>query len=526
MAWSSRTLVLGCAALLAAGPVAVSSRAAAPPRCPRGISYLVGAAKADITPHEWPVGEAAYGIGRLAGAAAHQFYARAIAFRTCASATTVVLVGLDSQGYFTAYKEDPLGAATDPAQGLGTTGIRLVASAATGVPADNIVISATHTHNSPDSVGIWGGGGQANNKVPYLSLVKAQTVLAIKEAVASLQPARLVAGTSDISAFLGTYGQVRRDPANYPTDHTLRVVQAVTASGCRPIATLINAGVHADVAGPIHGKNGQDLIDPDWPGRVATDAEHAAGGGTAVVVPGGVGRTGPSFPLGTDPHSKSDLVEVAAYGDALFRRVQSALATARPVGAGPVLASDTRLREEIAEPALIPLFFSEAGVPGPSGPTLGGTMRSILPPYTVGPVLSAEAQTIRVGPLMFAGVPGEAYPELATELAARVHTGGVPPFLLALANDQLGYTPPAFEFPFVAAVDGGDEGFFTINVHFGDDLINQHLQAARLLGFPTTGSEPYTGVGKVLPDDQQTPAADKALPEPRESTPGRSCRSL
>ncbi|MDP9101837.1 MAG: hypothetical protein M3N21_06790, partial [Actinomycetota bacterium] len=480
-------------------------------------------AKADVTPHQWPVGEAAYGIGRLAGGAAHPFYARAVAIRSCADAATVVLVGLDSQGYFTAYKEDPVGAATDPAQGLGTTGIRLTAQAATGVPADQILVSATHTHNSPDSVGIWGGGSQAHNKAPYLSLVKTQTVLAIRQAVASLEPARLTAGTADITAFLGTYGQVRRDPANFPTDHVLRVLQAVSLHGCRTIATIVNAGIHADVAGPLHGKNGLDVVDPDWPGRVATDTERALGGGTTVVLPGGVGRTGPSFPLGTDPHSKDDLVQVAAYGDALFRRVATALTAARPVAPGPVSVVDVRLNEEIAEPALIPLFYAEAGIPGQGGPTLGGTMRSVLPPYTVGNVLAAEAQTIRVGPLMFAGAPGEAYPELATELAARVQTGAVPPFLVGLANDQLGYTPPATEFPVVATVDGGDEGVFTINAHFGSDLVNQHLKAARSLGFATQGTEPYLGIGKVVPDDQQTPAPDHALPEPRESRLSRHC---
>lgn len=513
--------LLAAGALCVAAPPALAASRDSPapggPRCPRGIAYEVGAAKQDITPTQWPVGEAAYNIGRLATHAAHPFYARVVAVRSCVDGTTVVLGGLDSQGYFTAYKEDPPGSVLDPSLGYGTTGIRLTASRLTGVPADNILLSATHTHNSPDSVGVWGGGSVANNKAPYLSRVKDQTVKAIAQAVHDLQPALLTAGTADISSMLSTYGQVSNDPAHFPTDHTLRVLQAVTARGCHPIATLINAGIHATVAGALHGTDGYDVIDPDWPGRVATDTEAALPGDTAVVMPGAVGRTGPAFPTGTDPHTTNGLTAIAAYGDVLFRRVGTALATAKPIADGPVRVLDTRLDEEIAEPALIPLFYDEQGVPGPTGPTLGGLMRSILPPYTIGDLVTAETQSIRIGSLMLAGVPGEPYPENATELAARVRTGAVPPFLFGLANDQLGYTPPTFEFPVVALVDGGDEGFFTINTHFGDDLINQHLQAARALGFPTTGTEPYTGTGgPVVPADQLSPAAGRSLAEPAE----------
>ncbi|MCU1586927.1 MAG: hypothetical protein JWN31_420, partial [Frankiales bacterium] len=82
----------------------------------------------------WPVGEAAYGIGRMAAGAAHPFYARVVAVRSCADGATAVFAALDSQGYFTAYKEDPAGAVIDPTMGYGTTAIRALASRATGVP--------------------------------------------------------------------------------------------------------------------------------------------------------------------------------------------------------------------------------------------------------------------------------------------------------------------------------------------------------------------------------------------------------
>ena len=102
---------------------------------------------------------------------------------------------------------------------------------------------------------------------------------------------------------------------------------------------------------------------------------------------------------------------------------------------------------------------------------------------------------------------------MATELAKRVH-GVAAPFVFGLANDQLGYTPPAFEYPVVALVDGGDEGIFTINAHFGDDVVNQHLKAAGAFRF--RADRPYDGVtaGPVNPPDQSNPPPQP--PNPRE----------
>ncbi len=498
-----RVALLTLCALLATSLAALAGASAQGPGaaggCPAGSgAWRVGSAKADITPTLWPVGEGAYSIGRMAVGAAHPFYARAIALQSCANGQTIVLTALDSQGYFAGYKEDP-GPGVD---GFGTAAIRQTVARDTGVPVANLLIAATHTHNSPDSVGVWGGGTVANNKAPYLGRVKAQTVLAMEAALAALRPANLRVGTADVSSALGTYSQVARDPADYPTDHVMRVLQATDARSCAPIATLVNAGIHADIAGPIEEGHGQ-LIDPDWPGRVASDLERQLPGDGAVVMAGAVGRTGPSFPSGTDPNSHDQLVEIGAYGDVLARRAVTAITDSQAVVPGPAQAVETHMVEELGEPALVALFADEMGIPQPgsSSPALGGVMRSILPPFSTGPTVSADLQTLRLGSLLLAGAPGEAYPEVASELAKRVRAQS-PPFVFGLAEDQLGYTPPAFEYPVVALVDGGDEGFFTINSHFGDDIINQHLSAAQGLGFSSQTGYNGATAGPVSPPDQ------------------------
>jgi hypothetical protein len=264
-------------------------------------------------------------------------------------------------------------------------------------------------------------------------------------------------------------------------------VLQVTGDDGDPIATVADASIHATIAGEL------TKITPDWPGRLAQDLEASYPGETSVVFAGAVGRTYGVFPPGTLPPHADDLTQVAVYGDLLAGRARDAVASARPVTAGPVSTVDTTLQEEIANPAIAALFADEQGTP-----YVHGVMRSILPPFETGPLVATEVQTIRVGDLLFAGAPGEAYPELGTELDKRVHTTGIV-FPISLANDQVGYEPPAFEYPVIALIQSGDNGIFTLNAHVGDDVINQHLTAAAQLGFTTDG--PYDGAtaGPVVP---------------------------
>lgn len=479
----TRPLLFCCAVALAtvATPASPTPPSAAAQTCPSGYTgYLAGAAKAEITPEVWPVAMAAYSIGRMGTGAADPFYARALAIQTCPDGVVVVLTSLDSQGYFAAYKEDP----GPGADGYGLDAIRLTVERDTGVPFGHITIATTHTHNSPDSIGLWGGSTTANNKAPYLSLVKRRTVSAIEQAIASLRPAALRVGKVGISDLVSTSAAVADDPESYPVDDVMRVLHVTDAATGTPISTLVNAAPHATEAGEL------TVITPDWPGRLAADLDALYPGETSVVFIGGVGRTGPRIPPGS-PRCSGEIECVHLYGDLLAERARQGVDAATAVVPGPIAVVDRHLTEEIAEPAILYLMLHEQG-----NPAFRGVMRSIKPPYLIGPMVTVETQTIRVGDLVFAGIPGEEFPEQQTELAKRI--GAQMVFSVALADDQVGYTPPAFEY-FVAWCYTGDEGLFTINAHFGDDLINAHLDAARMLGFEADG--PYDGVnaGPIFP---------------------------
>jgi hypothetical protein len=482
--------VLVCALGSLIGPV----HAVAAPPTP--ATFLVGTAAVDITPTT-PVTMAAYGTFRVSAGVQKDrpFMARSIAISSAdgSLAHTVVLTVLDSQGYFIAYAEDPL---TDIGH-FGTAGIRKQVSTDTGLDVEHMIVATTHTHNSPDSIGVWGGGSDSRN-VAYLGVVREGAIRSIKQALANRRPATLAVGYIDARQYQDTLGQVRGDPATYPMDRILRVLQARDPAG-KITATLVNYGVHGTVLGP------EPVLSPDWTGEVAAQLDARWGAGTTLAVPGAVGRTWPTFP---DPHLGSNWqAYLAVFGRLVVNRVDAALARSRPIVDGTVAGAGGPWIEPVTNPVALALLVDEPGIPG----TIGGTMRSKAPPYLLGGgVITSDLNAFRVGDLFLGGAPAEAYPEVATELQSRIMGSAVcgdprHVFTLSLTNDQVGYTPTTDEY-LVAVQYGGDEGLFTVNPLVGNDVINQQLANARAMGL-TTGPD-YNGLtaGPLQPPpDQQNP---------------------
>lgn len=476
--------LLGIALLSVAALTPVGAGAAVVAPVP--AKFLVGTAAVNINPKEWPVAAAAYGMHDAASVqAGRDFMARSIAISSMdgAMAHTVVLTVLDSQGYFIAYKEDPVGGL-----GFGTAAIRQKVMSDRGLDPEHVIVATTHTHNSPDSIGVWGGGQNIHN-VHYLAVVRDGAIASIEGALANRKPATLSVGMVDAREYQDTLDQVRANPTTYPIDRLLRVLQAKDAAG-KVVATMVNYGDHGTVLGP------EPQISPDWPGEVAYQLDARLGRGTTVVVPGAVGRTWPNFP---NPHTGSNWqAYLAAFGRLVVAKVDAALARTRPIVDGTVGGTGGAFIQAITDPAADALLVTEACPPGAG---VCGTMRSVLPPYLYGvAAVGSDLTAFRVGDLFIGGAPAEAYPEVATELQSRVLGTAVcgdnrHVFALSLTNDQLGYTPTADEYS-VAVLYGGDEGIFSVNPTIGNDVINRQLANARTLGL-TTGPD-YTQVTPLL----------------------------
>jgi hypothetical protein len=112
-------------------------------------------------------------------------------------------------------------------------------------------------------------------------------------------------------------------------------------------------------------------------------------------------------------------------------RAEDAAIAARPLGGRATVAARSYLIHDVATTALI-IGFNVLGDP------LGvGLNRSLSSPWLAGPVLGTVTASARVGDVLLSSVPGEAYPQVALEVARLAPARGH--MTAGLANDQLGY---------------------------------------------------------------------------------------
>lgn len=417
---------------------------------------LAGTAKADISPAD-RVYLGGYGIGavRRSTGVLQSLYVRALAIRGLdgAPADTVIFAAVDSQGYFAAYQSGP----------YGLTDVRATVSRQLGIPASHILISATHSHAAPDTVGFWGGVPDS-----YLRLVHDQAIAALTQAMRALTPARLSVGTASIAGYSSSFGESSRGGQGsgtpWPTDTQLRVLRAVAAGDGRTIATLVNVSVHATALG-----SDNTLAAPDWPGVAVDDIERQLGG-MALVMIGALGHTWPGAPPGT-PAPADRLDAMRAYGRVIADRVMEAAAGALPITSPMLCAADRTFREvDTSAPLLLGLQ-----VLGRSGHER--ILRSLAAPYFLSPnVLGAEAQVVRIGDTLFFAAPVEPYPSLLFALRDHFHASTL--FLFGLVNDDLGYACQSGEYLGAVRESPTDEGLFIVNPSFGDDLVSQLVKGA------------------------------------------------
>jgi len=129
----------------------------------------------------------------------------------------------------------------------------------TGVPASNIMITATHTHSGPMTLANL--SCQADKAVPqpdpaYVQLFEEGLVAAAEKACAEVRPASWHRSIGD-STGIGTN---RRDPSG-PADHQMPVLIVRDVDDQSPIALMYVCSMHPTV---LHEDS--DLVSADFPG--------------------------------------------------------------------------------------------------------------------------------------------------------------------------------------------------------------------------------------------------------------------
>lgn len=465
---------LVCLLVLVAGPALAdgggSLRAGI---CARDITPVTPALQATyaaafgapgVVNHTDPVFLAGFGNNRRATGYHDRLWARGLVLDS--KGVRVAIVAVDLIGYF---KNE-----VDTARAL----------VSPGSDVDFVVVSSTHQHEGPDTLGIWGPNELATGiDYGYLDFVNGAIADCVDDAAAALQPARVYYATANSAGLsLGldpeddgfgvSDGKVLAgDAALAPAtagrivDPNLGVLQLTTRE--EPfdvIATLVNFGSHPESLG-----SNNTLITSDFPHfvRERLEAEY---GGLALWVSGDLGVL--QGPLDIDVEDPSTGLP-APRRSFRFAEVHGTQLAERAIGAIDAvrLGPDGRPNPRHGEPAPkiafsqvdpVPVrldnpffrFFIALGVldmrrslftDGAPDASLG-----TLPPpadflpAAAGEDLHTEVSALRIGRGAFAVVPNELDPQIGfgyrDALAAK--TGAAHTFIAGLGNDEIGYQVP------------------------------------------------------------------------------------
>ncbi len=283
-----------------------------------------------------------------------------------------------------------------------------------GIPPQNVVIAATHTHSAPDCYGFPDGKGGFACDLKYLETVCARMAEAIDEAAANVRPARVRIATGEAKERIA-YNYYA--PQLY--DRRCSVIQCVGTDG-QPFVTLVNYALHPEVLGDSQGILSPDLCGPLY-GRI-----EAKGGGTAIFISGAQG--GMVTADNRDPGDPSGAKQLRTWEECV--RIGRLLAdeALRIVAEAP-LQEDPELfcaAATVTFPVDSPMLRAIVGV----SPVLSQMKRE------EGKV-STQVNVINLGSAQILTIPGEALPNIGYYLKRKMH--GRHNLLFGLANDSFGY---------------------------------------------------------------------------------------
>lgn len=315
-----------------------------------------------------------------------------------------------------------------------------------GVPAENVLISATHTHSGPNTSynSAWG-----NEDTQYIETILFPGVLkAAREAVQSLRPAQMGIGEtySDVGINrreLKETGAIALGQNPWgPADHTMTVVAFRGEDGA-VIANMIHYCCHCTAS----GKNPE--ITRDWAG-VMTDMLETETGAITGFYAGVEGDQGPNLPNGHTIGTYALALQLGARAgvDAVraFRNIKQWQDEPVRVIHGTVKIPFLPLpsREE-AEKNLAELGSLEQLRADAQHIRVNEYLRwqNVLAEHTSGQPLKTHwtfsQSIVTVGPLAILPSPFEAF----VELGLRIRKGSPYPYTLSLCNTggSMAYLP-------------------------------------------------------------------------------------
>ncbi|MBR2860659.1 MAG: hypothetical protein IKB86_02330 [Clostridia bacterium] len=340
---------------------------------------------------------------------------------------------------------------------------------ATGVPKENVFVSATHTHTG--GLLVKTDMFKADEKLieEYSAIVKERITEGAVEAFKDLKPAKMgyaVGKAPDRIAYIRRYkmkdgSTMTCPPINDPNidypigelDQRINVVR-FDREGAESVV-LVNYGLHADTV------NGE-MLSGDWPAWMYKTIENALDGTKSIFFNGAEGDVG-----STNVHpTKSDMNDTEISFDNEMKSPGMSRFVGRAV-AGTVLQVFDKVNYEDVDNVKIlrKMIYAPANCPEPEDmPTahkykeLHDEGRDDLIPYTAMELTTVVAEALRmcrmefgpkefalelvavqIGPVVLLGIPGEPFTDIGMGIKETSGWGMIMP--CSLANGDEGYFP-------------------------------------------------------------------------------------
>lgn len=363
----------------------------------QGSDFQAGAALRIITPDPLLPVSGGLGAPEPVTEKRGELTARAMVFQR--GDTTVAVVGLDLLGFPSVLADR-------------------VRSKVPEIPAQNIMIGASHTHSAPDCYGFPLPSGGFTGDLNYMQFVCDQTAEAIRDAYAKLQPASLKINV-DRAADRIAYNYYA--PALY--DPSMGVIQALDVNG-KVIGTLVNYAIHPEVLG-----NEAGILSPDAIGPMCDRIEEKVGGMAMFMnsAQGGMvtadnrdleSKPDPARAVWSDKRTWDECLRIGhLMGDEAIRIIEPA-----PLQSSPALMCRSA---EVRFPVESPLMWAVV---------VGSPLKY---PHNNDHTITTRLNFLELGSAQILTIPGEALPNIGFYLKRKLK--GQHNMLFGLTNDAFGY---------------------------------------------------------------------------------------
>jgi len=285
-----------------------------------------------------------------------------------------------------------------------------------GIPAENILIGATHAHSAPDAYGFPDEKGNTGADLKYLDWCVIQMADAVNEAIANLEPATLktAVGVAKGKIAYNYYADKLYDPR-------CGVMQAVASSGKnkgKTIATLVNYATHPEILG-----TDRKTMSPDLCGPLYERIESKVGGMAIFMnsAQGGMVTADTRLENGGEANDWDECIRIGnLMADEALRIVEKA-----PVDENPDLYCTSRMIKFPVDNEVMRYVFKNSPVAGNGAKNMDFTS------------VTTQVNLLNIGKAQVLTIPGEALPNIGFYVKRKMNTEQ--PFLFGLTNDAFGY---------------------------------------------------------------------------------------